>query len=213
MKRKSLLAAGSILLLSVLVTLFYFYRIQTTWVESEPYQRVNAIPARTLVVAYSRTGNTFAAANAVARYLDAELLQVKAPQYGLTMEGQGLAGEDADAQVTSTPIEHAPVDLSRYELIVLCAPTWWFRPAVPLWSFVQNHDFSGKPVFLVLTGNSRYKKKLTQPFAALVEKQNGHFIDMLFVRRGRFFWQKTPAEVNQEVVEFLKSHVARMDLQ
>ncbi len=181
--------------------------------ESEPYQRVNAIPARTLVVAYSRTGNTFAAANAAARYLDADLLQVKAPQYGLTMEGQGLAGEDADAQVTSTPIEHAPVDLSRYELIVLCAPTWWFRPAVPLWSFVENHDFSGKPVFLILTGNSRYKKQLTQPFAALVEKQNGQFIDMLFVRRGRFFWQKTPAEVNQEVVEFLESHVTRIDLQ
>ncbi|MCP4469231.1 MAG: hypothetical protein GY815_00845 [Gammaproteobacteria bacterium] len=207
------MVAGSILLLFVLVTLFYFYRIQTTWVESEPYQRVNAIPARTLIVAYSRTGNTFGAANAAARYLDADLLQIKAPQYGLTMEGQGLAGENADAQVTSAPIEHSPVDLSRYELIVLCAPTWWFRPAVPLWSFVENHDFSGKPVFLVLTGNSRYKKQLTQPFAALVEKQNGQFLDMLFVRRGRFFWQKTPAEVNQEVFEFLKSHVTRIDLQ
>ncbi len=213
MKRKYLLVTGSILLLLILVTLFYFYQIQTTWVESKPYQRVNTTPAKTLVVAYSRTGNTFGAANTAARYLDADLLQIKAPQYGLTMEGQGLAGEEADAQVTTTPIQHDPVDPSSYDLIVLCAPTWWFRPAVPLWSFVENHNFSGKPVCLIMTGNSRYKKELTQPFATLVEKQHGQFIDMLFVRRGRFFWQKTPDEVNQEVVEFLKTNVTRIDFE
>ncbi|MCP4188339.1 MAG: hypothetical protein GY763_12125, partial [Gammaproteobacteria bacterium] len=200
-----LLITGSMFLLVILIALFYFYQIQTTWVESKPYQRANTTPAKALVVAYSRTGNTFGAANAAARYLDADLLQIRAPQYGLTVEGQRLAGEDADAQLTTTPIQHDPVDLSRYSLIVLCAPTWWFRPAVPVWSFVENHNFSGKPVFLIMTGNSRYKKELTQPFATLVKDQNGLFIDMLFVRRGRFFWQKTPDEVNQEVVGFLKT--------
>ncbi len=199
------------LILALLIALFYFYQLQTTWIESKPYQRVNTAPARTLVVAYSRTGNTYGAANAAAYYLDADLLQVKAPQYGLTIEGQGLAGEHADAQLTTTPIQHEPVDLSRYDLIVLCAPIWWFRPAVPLWSFVEKHDLSGKPVFLIMTGNSRYKEELTQPFVALVEKQNGHFLDMLFVRRGRFFWQKTPDEVNQEVIEFLETNVTRIE--
>jgi hypothetical protein len=91
------------------------------------------------------------------------------------------------------------VDLSHYDLIVLCSPTWWFRPAVPLWSFVENHDFAGKPVFLLMTGNSRLKEELIGKFSTLVEEKNGKFLGSLFIRRGRIYWQKTPDEVNAEV--------------
>ena len=45
----------------VIVGLFYFYRTQTVWVESKPYRRVSEKPANTLVVVYSRTGNTMGA--------------------------------------------------------------------------------------------------------------------------------------------------------
>ena len=166
--------------------------------------REGAEPARTLVVVYSRTGNTFGAAKQVARYFNADMLQIRAPQYVKTIKGQIRASKDADQEVTTTPIQHDAVDLSRYDLIVLCSPTWWFRPAPPLWSFVENHSFSGKPVFLMMTGNSRYKEQLTDKFAALVGRQNGNFLDMLFVRRGRIFWQKTPAEVNQEIQQALE---------
>jgi len=155
-------------------------------------------------VVYSRTGNTFGAAKAVAQFFNADILQIKAPQYSKTIKGQMHASNDADKEVTTTPIQHEAVDLSRYDLIVLCSPTWWFRPAPPLWSFVENHDFSGKAVFLMMTGNSRYKKQLTDKFATLVGKQNGDFLDMLFIRRGRVFWQKTPAEVTQEIREALE---------
>ena len=203
----------SFILLSLLfVALFYFYKTQTSWVESSPYARVGTEPARTLVVVYSRTGNTFSAAKEIARYFDAELLKIEAPQYAKTFEGQMHASEDADNEVTTTPIQHDAVDLSRYDLIVLCSPTWWFRPAPPLWSFVENHNFSGKPVFLMMTGNSRYKEELTNKFAGLVTKKNGNFIDMLFIRRGRIYWQKTPGEVNQEVREALEERRTQWDL-
>jgi len=195
---------GFIVLTLSSAALFYFYQTQTSWVESSPYIRDGAEPARTLVVVYSRTGNTFGAAKQVARYFNADMLQIKAPQYAKTIKGQIRASNDADEEVTTTPIQHEAVDLSRYDLIVLCSPTWWFRPAPPLWSFVENHNFSGKPVFLMMTGNSRYKEQLTDKFAALVTRQNGDFLDMLFVRRGRIFWQKTPDEVNQEIQQALE---------
>ena len=107
--------------------------------------------------------------------------------------------------MTTTPIQHDPVDLSRYDLVFLCSPTWWFRPAPPLWSFVENHDFAGNPVCLLMTGNSRFKEELTDKFGTLVEEKNGRFLDMLFIRRGRIYWQKTPDEVHEEVREALEA--------
>jgi hypothetical protein len=143
------------------------------------------------------------AAKEAARFFDADLLQIKAPQYARTIKGLQLASQHADQEVTTTPIEHEPVDLSRYDMIFLCSPTWWFRPAVPLWSFVENHDFAGQPVFLLLTGNSRRKEALIGKFSALVEEKNGRFLGTLFIRRGRIYWQKTPDEVSKEVRDAL----------
>jgi amidase len=39
----------------------------------------------------------------------------------------------------------------------------WWTP----WSFVENHDFAGKPVFLLMTGNSRLKEELIDKFAII----------------------------------------------
>lgn len=189
--------------------LLFFYNTQTSWVESPPYKREATTSAQTLVVVYSRTGNTQGAAKEVARFFDADMLQIEAPQYARDIKGQMLASRHADKEVTTTPITHDPVDLTKYDLIVLCSPTWWFRPAPPLWSFVENHDFAGKQVFLLMTGNSRLKEELTGKFGLLVEEKNGRFLDTLFVRRGRIYWQKRPEEVNEEVREAL---TARSDM-
>ena len=197
--KKNLLITAGLIVVTAAACLLFYYKTQTTWVESLPYQRVSKSPARTLVVVYSRTGNTLGAGKETARFFDADLLQIAAPQYDRTIKGQLLASKHADQEVTTTPIQHDPVDLSQYDLILLCSPTWWFRPAVPLWSFVDNHDFAGKPVFLLMTGNSRIKEALIDKFGTLVEGKNGRFLGSLFIRRGRIYWQKTPDEVNAEV--------------
>jgi hypothetical protein len=61
----------------------------------------------------------------------------------------------------------------------------------------------GKPVFLLMTGNSRLKEELIGKFGTLVEEKNGKFLGSLFIRRGRIYWQKTPDEVNEEVRDAL----------
>ena len=113
---KLLIIIGSIVVV-IAILLFWFYRTQTVWIESEPYQRVSNEPAKTLVVVYSRTGNTMSAAKEVAKYFDADMLRIEAPQYGRNLAGQQLAAKHADEEVTSTPIQHDPVDLSKYELV------------------------------------------------------------------------------------------------
>ena len=59
--------------------LLHLYWTQTAWVGSPPYGRVSDQPARVLVVVYSRTGNTLAAAKVVAEYFDADLVEIEAP--------------------------------------------------------------------------------------------------------------------------------------
>ena len=179
--------------------LIWFYYTQTVWVESEPYQRESKEPANTLVVVYSRTGNTMGAAKEAAKYFDANLLIIDAPAYTKDLKGLKRASDDAKEQVISTSIKHVPVDLEEYDLIILCSPIWWFRPAVPLWSFIENHDFKGKHVFLVVTGNSRYKDHMFRDFRKHVETKGGVYLDMLFIKRGRIYWQKTPDQVNKEM--------------
>ena len=140
--KKNVLIVVGLIVVAASAGLLFFYKTQTSWVDSPLYQRVSKSPARTLVVVYSRTGNTLGAAKEAARYFDADMLQISAPQYARTIKGQLLASEHADQEVTTTSIQHDPVNLSRYDLILLCSPTWWFRPAPPLWSFVENHDFA-----------------------------------------------------------------------
>jgi len=200
---KILIIIGSIII-GIALLLYWFYRTQTVWVESEPYQRASQESAKTLVVVYSRTGNTMSAAKEIAKYFDADLLKIEAPLYSRDLKGQQLAAKHADEEITATPIQHDPVNLKDYDLIFLCSPTWWYRPAIPLFSFVENHDFAGKSIFLIMTGNSKKTDEKTGKFETIVEDKNGKLLDVLFIQRGRVYWQKTPEQVNKEVIAALK---------
>ena len=189
-------------ILSVLsLTSIWFYRTQTVWVESPPYERQSIESSNTLVVVYSRTGNTLGAAKEVAKIYDADIIEIEAPAYARDLKGQSLAAKHADDEVTTTPIQHPPVDLKMYERVILCSPTWWYRPAVPLWSFVENHDFTNNQVLLLLTGNSRITEERTGKFGSLVQAQGGNYEGAIFIERGRVYWQKSPNEVNTEARE------------
>ena len=51
-----------------------------------------------------------------------------------------------------------------------------------------------------MTGNSRKTDEKTGKFEDLIKEKNGNLIDVLFVRRGRIYWQKTPKQLNSEVI-------------
>jgi hypothetical protein len=74
-----------------------------------------------------------------------------------------------------------------------------FRPATPLWAYVEQAELAGKEVVLVTTGNSRFEQAETDAFAQRVEARGGRLIRHVFLRRGRIFWQKSREELLQEV--------------
>ena len=189
--------------LAAIIAGYHYYRTQTYWVSSADYKKPSKKQAKTLVVSYSRTGNTEAVAKEAANFFDADLITIQAPTYINDLSGLKQASDDALVELEITDLIHDPIDLQRYELIILSTPTWWFRPAVPMWTFVNSQQFYGKKVFLMMTGNSRYEPAIIEKFADRVTTQNGEYLDMLFVQRGRIFWQKSKQEVNAEVSDAL----------
>lgn len=41
-------------------------------------------------------------------------------------------------------IEDINLDLSKYDKIILGMPVWWYRPAPPIRTFINNYDLSNK---------------------------------------------------------------------
>jgi hypothetical protein len=81
--------------------------------------------------------------------------------------------------------------------------SWVESPLYYSVSNVKSRDFAGKPVFMLMTGTSRLNEESTGKFAKLVEEKSGWFLETLFIRWGRIYWQKPPDEVNEEVREVL----------
>ena len=174
-----------------------------TYFHSAPYTPKLDKATDVLVVYYSRSGNTEAMAREIARKFDADIVKIKAERYTLDYQGWRNANNDADDKVTTTEIKPDIVDMSKYRLMFLGSPIWWYRPAPPLWAFVENNDFHGKNVVLFNTFNSRFKVEEVEAFQRKIEEKGGRLIDHLFIRRGRVYYQKSGRQLIQEVQTLL----------
>lgn len=205
-----------ILLLAALLTAVIMYAAgfvfmlwkDRTYFASDPYARKGDDRSDALVVCYSRSGNTLAMAKEIARYFRAELVSLEAKAYSLDYEGWRNANDDA---WNRAPAKIAPgrVEIGSYDLVFLGSPIWWFRPAPPLWTFVEENDFRGKSVILFNTFNSRFKPGEIDAFRKLVERKGGKFIDHVHVRRGRIFNQIDGGKLVEGVRKLLDTNAGK----
>lgn len=167
-----------------------------TYVGSEPFTPSGAANPDVGVVYYSRSGHSEAVAREIARHFNANIVRIEA-DFPLDFGGLRKAGAAAKRHelpaITCAALPGAP------RTLYLVAPTWWFRPAQPLWSWVEQNDLTGREVVLVTTGNSRFEQAETDAFAARVQARGGKLVKHLFFQRGRIYWQKTRAELLEEV--------------
>ena len=133
-------------------------------------------------------------AREIARKLEADIVRIDAEKYSLDFKGWRSANKDADSKAYAK-IKPEVIDMSRYRLIFLGSPIWWFRPAPPIWTFVEKNDFKGKNIILFNTFNSRFKEEEIAEFRREVEKKGGKFIDHVYIRRGRVYNQKSGKEL------------------
>jgi hypothetical protein len=167
-----------------------------TYVTSEAYAPMGEPNRAVAVVYYSRSGHSEAVAREVARTFNAPIARISA-DYPLDFSGQGKAVSDANAGELPR-IEVERIDLDPVRRLFLVSPTWMFRPATPLWAYVEQANLTGKEIVLVTTGNSRFEQTEIDAFARRIETRGGRLTQHLFLRRGRIYWQKSREDLLAE---------------
>ena len=100
---------------------------------------------------------------------------------------RGLVSNGWRCDVTTASRE-APMDLSAYDLLVLGAPTYAFKPANPLRRYLTlAGDLGGLPTVLLVTGAGT-TENAASVLAGYVTDANGTTIDVLEL------WQAAPSE-------------------
>ena len=105
---------------------------------------------KTLVVYYSRTGNTKFVAEKVTSELKADIEEVVDLKKRNGRFGFLKAGYDA-TRGNETKIGETQKLLGEYDLIVIGTPVWNSRPASAIRTYLKRNDFAGKKVAVFCT--------------------------------------------------------------
>ena len=127
---------------------------------------------KTLIVYYSRTGNTKAVCEALQKELGCDIMEIK----DLT-DRQGRWGYYTAAFGsifgTHTGIDPAAFNLAPYENIIVGSPVWAGKPGAAIRTFIEENRLDGKRVIWVYTTNVLLKDTSLDRAKKMVVKSGG----------------------------------------
>lgn len=121
----------------------------------------NDAEGNTLVVYYSATGSTKAAAETIAETLEADIFEITptepytAEDLDWTDEDSRVTREHEDESLRTVELESTTVESwESYDTVFIGYPIWWGIAAWPVDGFVTANDFTGKTVIPFCTSAS-----------------------------------------------------------
>lgn len=118
---------------------------------------------KVLIVYFSWGGNTRGAAEEIARQTGADLFEIQmvepySTDYNTVLD-QAQADQNAQARPElSTHVEN----MDQYDTVLLGYPNWWASIPMPVASFLEEYDFSGKTIIPFCShGGGRFGQSLT----------------------------------------------------
>jgi len=143
--------------------------------------------SKTLIVFFSRSGNTELMARKIAELKQAHIIPIQSERNKIGFKGwiEALL----DARKTETEISPAKIDLSKYDTIYIGSPIWLYSPAPQVFEFAKNNDFAGKKVILFNSMNSKFEQKYIDDFKNIILKNGGTFEKHIYIVRGRMTQQ------------------------
>ena len=123
----------------------------------------HAAPASTLIVYFSWSGNTRGIARLLHQKIggdlvDLELVTPYSEDYNTCLDQARSDQERAARPELKTRI----ADMARYDMVFLGYPNWWATIPMPIASFLEQYDFSGKTIIpFVSHGGGRLGQSVT----------------------------------------------------
>jgi flavodoxin len=160
--------------------------------------------SKTLILYYSRTGNTRAACEALQKELGADMQEIR--DLNSRDKGFGMvAGMFKTILGMRTKIEPATVDFEPYDHIIISAPIWAGTFGLAMSTFVKRNSFEGKDVIIFITADSFMKEKPRQRHTKFVAASKGNVIGYFQVQAAdRIDGDKVPRTQEKIVEETLK---------
>jgi len=160
-------------------------------------------PGKTLILYYSKTGNTRAACEAIQKETGADIREIKDLN---SREGFWAAtGMLKIFMGMQTKIEPATVDFAPYDRLIISAPIWAAQFGLAMRTFVKRSDFGGKPVIIFITADSFIEEKYQQKHKDLVVASKGNVTGYFQVQAADLVdGKKVPRPKEKIVAEALK---------
>lgn len=112
---------------------------------------------KTLIIYYSRTGNSKLISEVLQKELNAQALEIKDLKDRSGSLGYAGAGFDGFFD-RHTTIDPAKVDLSPYSNVIIVSPIWNWKLSTPIHTFIDNNRLDDKTVVLFTNGNNDIRK-------------------------------------------------------
>ena len=119
--------------------------------------------SRKILVAYfSWSGNAKALAGQIAQATGGDLFEIKTvTPYPNSYDECTKVAKQELAGNARPAISGSVADMAQYSIVFLCYPNWWGTLPMPIFTFLEAYDFSGKTLYpLVTHGGSNFGRSL-----------------------------------------------------
>ena len=153
----------------------------TGTVTSQAVQAQAKTGGRALIVFFTWSGNTGGIARELHRQTGAEIFEL-IPEPAYSDDYETVIDEaQRDQHRQARPRLKGKVDLTKYDVIMLGYPNWWASIPMPVASFLESYDFTGKTIMPFCShGGGRFGQTLTAiaklaPGAHITEGLSVHY--------------------------------------
>lgn len=159
---------------------------------------------KTLVVYYSYSGNTKVIAEKIAKYLDSDIVELETVvPYSSDYDTVVNIGHDEVNRNYMPEIKPLNKNLDDYKRIIIGTPTWWYKMASPVLTFLSNYDFSNKIIVPFMT-NAGWKGTVIKDMTKLCKSAKVELEKEIKFNGNRLITSKD--ELDQWLEELKKSN-------
>lgn len=158
MKKKKAIIICAVLIIAIVIAvviIMYMKNLRRDGIDNDPEPAVSG-ESNVLVAYFSWSGNVQQMARWISEETDGDLFRiVPSEPYGKNFDDcADRAKNELDNGIRPEISEHINGDIMKqYDVIYIGFPVWWYDLPMPVWTFLEEYDLSGKTVIPFFSHN------------------------------------------------------------